>query len=193
MQNNIKNFGLLRNLIKKKRGHVHLVGICGVGMAGIAFHLKRLGFNVTGCDTGSNARAAWLKKCGINVISKHDSAHLAGVAWVVRSAAVRESHVEINHAHALNIPVFRRGVVLAALCSNQISVVVCGTHGKTTTASMIVQLLKGAGLSPSFCIGGESSALGGVAGCGKSAIMILEADESDGTLIYYQPDHAVRA
>ena len=182
---------LLDSLLNAKQGHVHLIGVCGVGMAGLAFHLKRRGFHVTGCDISCNHPASWLEGHGIPVSRGHDPAHVSGVDWVIRTTAVSELHPEITAAVASGIPVFRRGVVLPALLSRYMSVLVSGTHGKTTTTSMIVQVLRGCGLSPFFCVGGESAVLGGVAGIGTSDIMVVEADESDGTLAYYEPDIAV--
>ncbi len=177
------------------RGRVHLVGVCGVGMAGVAFHLARRGFQVSGCDCAPGALAGWLEARGIPVAGGHDPAHAAAADWMVRSAAVRPDHPELAAAAARGAPVFRRGLVLAALLSGCNSVAVCGAHGKTTTTSMLVQLLRGCGLAPSFCIGGESAALGGVAGAagstGAAGIFVAEADESDGTLAGYAPDIAV--
>ncbi len=187
----VDNRNLLKQILKSKSGHVHLVGVCGVGMAGLAFHLRNQGFRVTGCDIACNHFAPWLESCDVSVACNHDSAHLADVDWVIRSTAVRETHPEIAEAFASGIPVFLRGMVLSVLLSEWRSILVCGTHGKTTTAWMIVQTLRSCGVPPCFCIGGESDELGHVAGIGKSGIMVVEADESDGTLAYYQPDIAV--
>jgi len=144
-------------------GHVHFVGICGVGMAGLAFHLKHKGWRVSGCDSQSQPIATWLTAAGIEIQCGHDCAHLVGVDWVVRTTAVRADHPEILAAATRGLPVFQRGVVLAALLSGCPSIIVSGTHGKTTTTAMLAQILLAAGRDPSFCIGGES-VLGGVAG-----------------------------
>ncbi len=181
------------------QGHAHLLGICGVGMAGLALHLKQRGWRVTGCDRVPGAIAKWLAGQGIAVAGEHDPAHMAGVDLVVRSTAVRPDHPELAAATAAGIPVFRRGIVLAALMSalrpdavEQItSVAVAGAHGKTTVATMIVQVLRRCGLEPAFCIGGEAAVLGGVAGAGAGEVMVAEADESDGTLAVYEPDITV--
>jgi len=181
----------VKPLLAHCHGRVHLMGVCGMGMAGLAFHLKHRGFQVTGCDNVRNAISDWLEKQGVSVIQGHDSAHITGVDWIIRSNAVRLDHPELGAAAAAGIPVFRRGMVLAALLSAYTSVAVSGAHGKTTTSSMIAQVLQRGGLSPSFCIGGETAVLGGVAGAGTGAILVAEADESDGTLAVYAPDIAV--
>ncbi|MFC1461178.1 UDP-N-acetylmuramate--L-alanine ligase [Verrucomicrobiota bacterium] len=181
----------LQRLLNAKAGHIHLVGACGVGMAGLAFHLSERGFQVSGCDISCNHLAAWLEECGIPVACGHNPAHLSGVDCVVRSTAVCLTHPEVSAASASGVPVFRRGHVLASLLTEFSSVLVSGTHGKTTIASMIVQVLRTCGVTPAFCIGGESEKLGGVAGSGESGVMVVEADESDGTLAYYESDIAV--
>ncbi len=178
--------------IQTGTGHVHFAGICGVGMAGLAILLKSRGFTVSGCDLMINKLASWLRERGITVVERHSPTHLTeDVQWVVRSAAVPETSDEIQAALTRGIPVFKRGQVLAALLADTPFVAVAGTHGKTTTASFIAQILALAGRAPSFCIGGEAEPLGGVAGIGTGGITVVEADESDGTLALYAPDIAV--
>ncbi len=192
----------VRHRLAGPPGHVHFVGICGVGMAGLAFQLKQKGWRVSGCDSKSNALAPWLSAAGIDVRRGHDGAHLDGVDWVVRTTAVRPGHPEIQAALARGLAVFQRGTVLAALLAGHTSIIVCGTHGKTTTTAMLTQILMAAGRDPSYCIGGESTLgaaagkpiLAGppaVAGAGHGDCLVVEADESDGTLAVYAPDFAV--
>lgn len=182
----------LRDLVTRKAGHVHLAGICGVGMAGVAVLLKARGLRVTGCDLMINRLSGWLKARGIEVVERHSPAHLTpDVTWVIRSAAVPETSDEIQAARRAGIPVFKRGEVLPALLADQPSVAVAGTHGKTTTSTFIAQVLTTGGLNPSFCIGGEVDPLGGVAGIGTGLVTVAEADESDGTLALYAPEVAV--
>ncbi|MEI8122512.1 MAG: UDP-N-acetylmuramate--L-alanine ligase, partial [bacterium] len=182
----------LQSLIKSGVGQIHMVGICGVGMAGLAVLLKARGFRVTGCDTMVNKLAGWLRERGIEVHDQHSQEHITdAVAWVVRSAAVPESSDEIKTALSRGIPIFKRGEVLPALLADSPSVAVAGTHGKTTTATFIAQVFSLAGLAPSFCIGGEVAPLGGVAGIGSGGMTVVEADESDGTLALYAPEIAV--
>jgi len=177
----------IQKLLREKKARVHMLGICGVGMAGLAFLLKKKGLKVTGCDQSPNHLAAWLKKHGIAVFSGHDPAHVADTDWIIRSSAVAENHPELQAARKAGKKIFRRGMVSAALSSGADSICICGTHGKTTTTAMITQLLIKANLKPSFCIGGEVPALGGVAGWGTGKNLVLEADESDGTLAWYTP------
>jgi len=177
----------IRTSLPKKNDKVHMLGICGVGMAGLALLLKKKGFGVSGCDSSPNQLAAWLKKNGISVYSGHSPSHIKDADWIIKSAAVPHEDAELKAAKMAGKKIFRRGLVLAQLASDSDSICVCGTHGKTTTTAMIAQLLKKTGKKPSFCIGGEVSSLGGVAGQGTGRNIVLEADESDGTLAYYHP------
>ena len=166
-------------------GHVHLLGIGGIGMAGVAWLLKERGFTVSGCDLQANRQTEWLARNGVAISSGHDEAHITeSIDWLVRSTAVPDTHPEVRRAHELGIPVSRRGEVLPALMRERICIAVSGTHGKTTTTAMIAQLL-GCG----FCVGGEIAGVEGVARDGE--IMVVEADESDGTVAGYTPDYAV--
>jgi len=179
-------------MISRGKGHVHMVGACGIGMAGVSYLLKQRGFTVSGCDAGLNRQAEWLKGSGIPIDCPQSAGHLdETVDWVVMTPAVAMDCPEIVRARELGIPVSRRGEVLPALLGEGESVAVAGTHGKTTTATLIAQLLKAAGRDPSWCIGGESAPLGAVAGTGKDAVTVVEADESDGTLALYHPEIAV--
>ncbi len=178
------------------RDAVHLIGICGVGMAALAFHLKRLGYNVTGCDKSSNsAIAKWLAEQGITVFEGHCKEHIEGVDWVVISSAISENNPELIAAIAKNKLYYKRGVVLAALASGNKTIAVCGSHGKTTTTAMITSILIEAKVQTAFCIGGEFNKPGCVAGViekkGNDTYFVLEADESDSTLALYEPDIAV--
>ncbi len=169
----------------RKGGHVHLVGIGGIGMAGVAFLLKERGFAVSGCDLQENRQTPHLRKCGIEVFSGHDERHVSGnIDWLIRSTAIPDTHPEVRRAKELGIPVSRRGEVLPALMRDRTCIAVSGTHGKTTTTAMIAQVL-GCG----YCIGGEIAGIEGVARDGET--MVVEADESDGTVVGYTPDFAV--
>jgi len=192
------------DFLSKKPGHVHFVGISGIGMAGLAFLLKSLDFKVSGCDLVPGRMAKWLKDRGIRFYPEHNQAHISrDVEWVIRTAAVSSDSPEIMRAKKLGIPVFARGTVLPELIAGFKSVAIGGTHGKTTTTTFITQMLMSAGRMPSWCIGGESGSLGGVAGFrGKASmppasrtpaedVIVVEADESDGTLARYRPDIAV--
>lgn len=183
---------LARELFARPDSHIHMAGICGVGMAGLAVLLRHKGFTVSGCDQLVNKLAGWLRERKVSVSEGHSPAHLApDVAAVIRSAAVPESAPEITAALARGIPVLRRGEVLPLLMDAPGSIAVAGTHGKTTTSAFIAQALTAAGCNPSFCIGGEVTPLGGIARAGQEGILVAETDESDGTLALYQPDIAV--
>ncbi|MBL7114138.1 MAG: UDP-N-acetylmuramate--L-alanine ligase [Kiritimatiellae bacterium] len=174
-------------------GHVHLVGICGIGMAGLAVLLKQRGCRVSGCDHTAETRIGrWLSSRGIEVIEGHDASHVTqDVDWVVRTAAVNEQHDEICAARQCALPVFRRGEVLPRLLEGVTSVAVSGTHGKTTTSTFVAQLLNACDVKTAWCIGGEIESLGGVAGSDAAEVLVVEADESDGTVALYSPDIAI--
>lgn len=160
---------------------IHMIGIGGIGMAGLALLLKERGHRVTGCDGQENRQTAWLREKGISVLIGHDRSHLSDMDWIIRTTAVPDEHPEVENAE---VPVSRRGEVLPVLLRDRITIAVSGTHGKTTTTAMIAQIL-GCG----YCIGGEVPGFDGVAKDGK--IMAVEADESDGTIVNYHPDIAV--
>ena len=169
----------------KKGGRVHLIGIGGIGMAGVAFLLKERGFNVSGCDLQENRQTAWLKKNEVAIFFGHSESHVTeSVDWLIRSTAVPDTHPEVRRANELGIPVSRRGEVLPALMRDRVCIAVSGTHGKTTTTAIIAQVL-GCG----YCVGGEIDSIEGVAKEGE--LMVVEADESDGTVDGYTPDYAV--
>jgi UDP-N-acetylmuramate--alanine ligase len=172
---------------------VHCIGACGVGMAGIAAHLQQAGLAVTGCDSQcTGSLATWLGELGIPLAEGQAAEHVtSGVAWVVRTAAVPDDHPEVVAAQARGLPVFRRGEVLPVLVNRRASIAVAGTHGKTTTSTLIAQILAATEQDPAWCIGGECAALGpGVAGHGAGDL-VVEADESDGTLADYAPSIGV--
>ncbi len=185
----------VKRLIEGLGGPVHMVGVGGVGMAGLALLLKARGLRVSGCDaSAAGPLCTMLREAGIAVQAGQAAAHLAesGAQWVIRTSAVREDSAEIVAARAAGLPVWRRGDVLSVLVAQSGgSVAVAGTHGKTTTSTLVAQMLRAAGRDPSWCIGGESVPLGAVAHAGTGPAMVVEADESDGTLAQYRPDIAV--
>jgi UDP-N-acetylmuramate--L-alanine ligase/UDP-N-acetylenolpyruvoylglucosamine reductase len=185
----------LRALLGGPPGRAHLMGVCGVGVAGVARLLASRGWQVSGCDASPDAAMAkWLEEHGIAVIHGHEAGHAGdgraegrrnGI--LIHTAAVPEDHPEIVAAGEAGSFVCRRGEALAALVALSRGVAVCGAHGKTTTACFAARLLQDLGASPSWCIGGRTSALDGVAGVGGSNVLVVEADESDGTLALYHP------
>jgi UDP-N-acetylmuramate--L-alanine ligase/UDP-N-acetylenolpyruvoylglucosamine reductase len=179
-------------LVAGPPGAIHLVGVSGVGMAGLAILLQSRGWKVSGCDLRPGPLSAWLAARGVAVATGHAPAHVArGVDAVIHSAAVPASCPELARARRLGLPLFRRGEVLAALVSAGRSIAVSGTHGKTTTTALIAHILVRAGLAPAFAVGGEAPQLGGVAAAGAGVWLVAEADESDGTLAGYAPEIAV--
>ena len=167
-------------------GRAHFLGIGGVGMAGVAFLLKAQGRAVSGCDLYSTPRTRWLEECGIPVAVGHSAAHITpAIDELIVTPAVPPDNPELAAARAADLIVRSRGEVLASLVNDADGIAVCGTHGKTTTATFITRLLQNLGASPSWCIGGETGAMP-VAGVGTGPL-VVEADESDGTLALYRP------
>ena len=182
----------IRRLLAGRPVGVHLMGVAGIGMAGLAVHLAARGFHVTGCDLSPNRLSDALASCGVTILEGHGPSHITSdVQWLVKSTAIPDDNGEILAAKIGGVPIYPRGAVLSALLEGRTSVAVTGTHGKTTTSAMIAQVLADSGLGPGFCIGGEVKALGGVAAPGAGKILVVEADESDGTVILYEPDIAV--
>ncbi len=183
----------VRRRIQTPGSRVHLLGVGGIGMAGVARLLAARGLAVTGCDGGAPRTLAWLRSCGIPATTGHDPAHLDGVDWAVFSPALQPGHPERAAAEQRGIPLYRRGQVLPVLAENWKTIAVSGSHGKTTTSAMIAHVLRACGADPSWCIGGELPPDGAPAGIGKSEWLAIEADESDGTLAHYAPEIAVIA
>ncbi len=171
---------------------IHLLGIGGVGMAGLALLIKSLGWRVDGCDAYSGSLLPWLEGQGIRAVVGHCPEHLVPrPAALVRSPAVSWEEPELKEARRAGIPVIDRGRLLPALLRNRRTVAVAGTHGKTTTASMIAWCLAATGRPVSYCIGGVCPGLDAVARVEPEGWTVVEADESDGTLRFYHPEVAV--
>ncbi|HOU59892.1 MAG TPA: UDP-N-acetylmuramate--L-alanine ligase [Kiritimatiellia bacterium] len=165
--------------------HVHLLGIGGIGMAGLARLLAARGQHVSGCDAATPRTLRWLQAQGIPATTGHDPAHLADAQWAIHSPAVPADHPEM--LAAARLPLFRRGQVLPVLAEQWQTIAVAGTHGKTTTAAMITHILRHTGADPSWCIGGELAPDHAPAGIGTGPWLVIEADESDATLAHYAP------
>lgn len=176
-----------------KRGRkVHFVGIGGVGMSGIAEVLLRLGYRVSGSDLRESDTTRRLSSLGARVVYGHDENNVEpDVDVVVISAAVRFSNPEVLRARALKIPVIPRAEMLAELMRTKSGIAVAGTHGKTTTTSLIAAVLARAGLDPTVVIGGKVYSLGSNARLGNGDLMVAEADESDGSFLLLSPVFAV--
>lgn len=173
----------------KRKGHVHFIGIGGVGMAGLARLLLQAGFEVSGSDTTPNRLTRELEAQGVTFFNGHHPSQVTMAPdWAVRTPAVGEGNPEVDRLRAENVPLFVRGQVLAAVVNARRGIAVAGAHGKTTTTSMLASLLSTAGKMTGYAVGGETELPGRVADAGQHDAFVFEADESDGTLVHYQPE-----
>ncbi|HSS47253.1 MAG TPA: UDP-N-acetylmuramate--L-alanine ligase [Burkholderiales bacterium] len=177
--------------MRHKVKRVHFVGIGGSGMSGIAEVLLNLGFVVSGSDLSENAVTQRLKSLGATVYKGHDAAHIERADAVVFSTAVKADNPEVTAARNHKIPVVPRAMMLAELMRLRQGIAVAGTHGKTTTTSLIASVLAEAGMDPTFVIGGRLEAAGSHAKLGGGEFIVVEADESDASFLYLQPVLAV--
>jgi UDP-N-acetylmuramate--alanine ligase len=170
---------------------VHFVGIGGIGMSGIAEVLLNLGYTVSGSDLKESDLTKRLQSLGARCFTGHRAENLADVDVVVISSAVRPDNPEVVAARARKVPVVPRAEMLAELMRLKYSVAIAGSHGKTTTTSMVATVLNAAGLDPTAVVGGKVNVLGSNAKLGKSELMVVEADESDGSFLKLHPSIAV--
>ncbi|MFH1070250.1 MAG: UDP-N-acetylmuramate--L-alanine ligase [Candidatus Glassbacteria bacterium] len=175
----------------RKVKKIHLVGIGGTGMCGIAEILLEDGYGVTGSDLVKSATTDRLGKLGARVSEGHDPANVEGADVVVISSAVMPDNVEVTEARRRLIPVIRRAEMLAELMRTKYGIAVAGTHGKTTTTSMIGGVLESAGLDPTVIVGGRLRSLGRHAKRGASELLVAEADEFDRSFLKLSPSVAV--
>ena len=183
---------LSENLDLRKQ-NIHLMGIGGSGMSALAVLLHELGANVSGCDTAMSKYTEKLERKGIHVETGHDQQHInkfmANI--LVYSSAIPNDHPEILRAWQQGITVCRRAEILSNIFNARRGIGVAGTHGKTTTSSMVSVVLENAGLDPSIAIGGEVLQLGINAKLGKGEFMSAELDESDRSFVYFHPEIAI--
>ncbi|MCS6836260.1 MAG: UDP-N-acetylmuramate--L-alanine ligase [Anaerolineae bacterium] len=158
---------------------IHIIGIGGSGMSAIARILLEQGYTVSGSDRTFNSLMEELARDGAIVYADHDATYVQGAEWVIRSSAITDGHIEVLAAEALGIPVLKRAAALAALMEGDFVVAVAGTHGKTTTTSMLVHVLQQASQDPSYIVGGVMGNTGRNAGVGRDSVFIIEADEYD--------------
>ena len=170
---------------------VHFVGIGGAGMSAIAKVLLERGVEVSGSDLKASRPATLLEAMGARVHIGHDAAHVAGAEVVVVSSAIPERNPELRVAREAGTPVVTRGEALAAVLRDTRSIVVAGTHGKTTTTSMIVSILRAAGRDPTYLVGGGLNDAGTNAKSGRDDVAVAESDESDGSFLLLEPSVAV--
>ncbi len=177
--------------MKHKIKHLHFIGIGGSGMSGIAEVLLNLGYHVSGSDLAENASAKRLKTLGATVVIGHVATNIAGADVVVISSAVKADNPEVVAAKAARVPVVPRAIMLAELMRFKQGIAIAGTHGKTTTTSLISHVLGEAGLDPTCVIGGRLNSIGTNARLGQGEYLVAEADESDASFLYLQPIMAV--
>ncbi|MCB9702986.1 MAG: UDP-N-acetylmuramate--L-alanine ligase [Myxococcales bacterium] len=178
-------------MFRKRDTHIHFVGIGGIGMSGIAEVLLNLGYRVTGTDLADSETTRRLAAMGATIHRGHDAAHLGDADVVVTSSAIRPGNPEVAAARAQQIPVIPRAEMLAELMRLKQGIAIAGSHGKTTTTSLVATALHAAGLDPTVVIGGKLNALGSNARLGASDLMVVEADESDGSFLMLSPMVAV--
>jgi UDP-N-acetylmuramate--alanine ligase len=171
--------------------HIHFVGIGGAGMSGIAEVLLNLGYVISGSDLSDSVALKRLHSLGIQTFVGHDAANILGADAVVTSTAVQASNPEVVAAHAKLVPVVPRAVMLAELMRLKTGVAIAGTHGKTTTTSLVASVLAEAGLDPTFVIGGKLTSAGANAKLGSGDYIVVEADESDASFLNLLPVMAV--
>lgn len=177
--------------MRHKVKHVHFVGIGGAGMSGIAEVLLTLRYKVSGSDLAESTATRRLRQLGARIHIGHAEEHIAGADAVVVSSAVKDDNPEVAAARAKKIPVVPRALMLAELMRLKQGIAVAGTHGKTTTTSLIASVLAEGGLDPTFVIGGRLEAAGSNARLGAGEFIVVEADESDASFLYLQPVMAV--
>ncbi|HJV58547.1 MAG TPA: UDP-N-acetylmuramate--L-alanine ligase [Methylomirabilota bacterium] len=175
----------------KKYQHIHFVGIGGVGMSGIAEVLLTLGYRVTGSDARRSEAVERLERLGAKVYQGHAAAHVEGAHVIVYSSAVARDNVEVATARQRGIPVIARAEMLAELMRLKYGIAIAGTHGKTTTTSMVAAVLGAGGFDPTVVVGGRVHGLGTNARLGQGEFLVAEADESDGSFLKLTPTIAV--
>jgi len=177
--------------MKHRIEHIHFVGIGGSGMSGIAEVLLNLGYQVSGSDLSHSAVTQRLKELGATISLGHAAGHVQGADAIVTSTAVANSNPEVIAAREARIPVVPRAVMLAELMRLKRGIAVAGTHGKTTTTSLVASVLAAGGLDPTFVIGGRLNSAGANAGLGQGDFIVVEADESDASFLNLLPVMAI--
>ena len=172
-------------------GLIHFIGIGGIGMSGIAEVLNELGYKVSGSDIAENSNTKRLKDLGIEVIIGHEKTNVSGAQIIVVSTAISKDNSELIEAKSKKIPIVHRAEMLCELMRLKWSIAIAGTHGKTTTTSLVASLLDGADFDPTVINGGIINNWKSNAKIGKGEWMVVEADESDGSFSKLTPTVAV--
>ena len=166
-----------------KKEIIHFIGIGGIGMSGLALIMKQLGFKIQGSDISVNKNIERLKKSNIKIFTKHKISNLNKANIIVISSAIKNNNIELNAAKKKDLPIYKRGDMLAHMTSLKKNIVVAGSHGKTTTTSLIANVFSKAKLDPTIINGGVINSINNSAKLGKSEWCVLESDESDGSFI----------
>ncbi len=182
---------LEREIMNNNGKRIHFVGIGGTGMSGIASIMLELGYQISGSDLNSNLSTKRLMDKGALIYKGHDGSHVLGANLVVISSAIKEENQEVVAAYENNIEVIPRAEMLSRLMNQKYRIAISGTHGKTSTTSMISLVLEGMNLDPTIAIGGEVNDIGGNAKLGKGDYVVVEADESDGSFLLLNPNIAI--
>ena len=170
---------------------IHFVGIGGIGMSGLALIMKRMGFNVQGSDVLINKNIERLKRDKIKINIDHTKKNITSATIVVISSAIKKNNPELIEARKKQLPIYKRGEMLANIVSLTKNIVVTGSHGKTTTTSLLAAIFSKTKLDPTIINGGVLNAIKSTAKLGKSDWCILEADESDGSFIHVPPTYSI--
>ena len=170
---------------------IHFIGIGGIGMSGLALVMKRMGFKVQGSDMNSNKNIERLKKNGIKVFIGHEKKNIINSTIFVISSAVKKNNIEFISAQKKNLPIYKRGDMLGHITSLTKNIVVVGSHGKTTTTSLVASILSNTNLDPTIINGGVLKSFNNSARLGKSNWSIVELDESDGSFLKVQPTYSI--
>jgi len=171
--------------------HVHFIGVGGIGMSGLAEILRSLDFDVSGSDVRAGENTVRLERLGVRIDIGHREQNSEGADVVVYSSAIDPNNPEVRRARELNIPIIQRAEMLAELMRMKYGIAIAGSHGKTTTTSLVATVLRAAGLDPTVVVGGRMAALGSNARLGAGDLLVAEADESDGSFLRLQPTIAV--
>jgi UDP-N-acetylmuramate--alanine ligase len=177
--------------METKIKYIHFIGIGGSGMSGIAEIMHNMNFVISGSDPNQSSVIEHLRKRGIQIFSKHDQKNVKKVDVVVTSTAIPKNNPEIVAAKKQNIPIIPRAEMLSELMRFKEGIAIAGTHGKTSTTSILATIMNDAGLDPTYVIGGRINSLKQNARLGKSKYMIVEADESDASFLHLNPSNVL--